>query len=335
MTSLDRWKHCVVHIEFRPSEEDIEKARSGTAVFVKYKGKYFLVTAFHLVKDTETSSGKPIFNGTLFRVPLLTELEDEYKKELITKNVFFEKGTLKYQKTPEGIPYLREGEDVPIPKFILLSESTDPTDSAITYSEEKDLAVISLRGRIHEGFGKLFYNDLLFVEELLHLGYQPLSEEEIGLEPSEEGADILTVGFPDHISHTGERADFAYRYGRYLSGDIVLPCFTFGRVSMTSPSLHFFWGDIRVYGGSSGSPIIEDGNLVGVVTHEAVMEMDGDFNKIPFAKATKVKYLPEMFEEQIRKDNVFLDPESIRRRQAEAVKRFEMSEESAISSTDE
>jgi hypothetical protein len=315
MPLLDRWKRCVVNVEFRQPDGKIESSRSGTAIFIAYKDKPFLVTTFHLIKETETGSNKPIFKGLLFRVPLLSELKDDTKKKITTKNVYFdEKGRLCYQKTPNGIPYAHEGKEIAIPKFIPLSESVDPFDSAITISEKYDLVVISLRGRLSEICGKLFLKDLLFVEELLHLGYQPLTMEEIASEPSMEGADIFTVGYPNYISQVGKRCEMTERYEKYMSEDISLPCFTFGKVSMLSPHLPYFWGDLRVYPGNSGSPVIEDGKLIGIVSHEAVIENDEEFIKIPFAKVTKVDILPVMLEEQMKKDVVFADPKTLHKR---------------------
>lgn len=316
--ALYRWKQCVVNLEFGRSNLDPENRRSGTAFLVFYKKKYFLVTAAHLLIDKDISSDNPINQRLfkqMFRVSLLDELNDEKKRRLITKNLFFDdKGRLHYQKTPKGIPLHHNGEDIAGSRGIQLSESIEKVDSAVTISLDLDIAVISLRVRLDELFDKMFMDELSFGEALLHLGYQPITLEEIGNEPTQEGADLFTVGFPADVSHIHKREDICGKYDQYYSVDVVLPCFTFGKVSTNYPDLHYFWGDLRVYPGNSGSPIIEDRKLVGIVSSEAVIEYDGDFIRIPVAKATKAKFLPDLLDEQIRKDDLFVDPKTLHTR---------------------
>jgi hypothetical protein len=316
--ALHRWKQCVVNLEFGRSGLKPEDRRSGTAFLVFYKARYFLVTAAHLLIDKEVNSDKPINQRLfkqMFRASLLDELNDEKKRKLVTKNLFFDdKGQLHYQKTPKGIPLPHEGEDIAASRGIQLSESIEKIDSAVTISPDLDIAVISLRVRLGELFDKMFMNELSFGEALLRLGYQPITVEEIGDEPTQEGADLFTVGFPADVSHVHKREDIRGKYDEYYSIDVVLPCFTFGKVSMNYPELQYFWGDLRVYPGNSGSPIIEDGKLVGIVSKEAVIEYDGDFIRIPFAKATKAKFLPNLLDEQIRKDDSFADPKTLHKR---------------------
>ena len=250
----------------------------------------------------------------MLRVPLLSELNDEEKRKLITKNFFKRKGKLIQQKTPKGIPYSHKGRDIASPKFIQVSESLKPSDSAVTISKENDIAVISLRGRLGEIFSRTFWNEPILVEELLLLGYQPLVIDEIGQEPSQEGSEIFTVGYPSHISQIKRRKEIIGEFEKFLSTDVSLPCFTFGRISMTSPELPYFWGDLRVYIGNSGCPIIEGEKFVGIVTHDAVIEANDRINNVPFAKATKAKFLPAMFDEQIKKDKKFVNPATLPKR---------------------
>ncbi len=318
MQSLERWKHCVVNIEFGQPDGEVQDRQSGTGIFIGYKGKYFLVTAAHLLLDRRVGSDKPPYTQIfqqMLRVPLLNELRDENKRKLITKNFYFdEKGQLFQQKTPTGIPYPHKSEEIAAPKFIQVSESTEPEYSAVTLSQENDIAIISLRGRLGEIFTKIFWNEPILVEELFLLGYQPVLAEELGLEPSQEGVDVFTVGFPSHISQVGIRNEIIEKYDLFFSTDISLPCFTFGKISMVSPDLPYFWGDLRVYRGNSGCPVIEDDKIVGIVTHDAVIEEKNTLNNVPFAKATKAKYIIEMLEEQMKKDERFTDPTTIYKR---------------------
>lgn len=315
---LPRWKRCVVNVEFGRTDLKPEDRRSGTAIFVVYGGRYFLVTAAHLLIDPEIGSDKPVSQQIfrqMFRVSLLDELTDEKKRKLVTKNLFFdEKGQLRYQKTPKGIPLPHKGEEIAGSRGIELSESNETKDSAVTVSKEIDLAVISLRVRLGELFDKTFMNELSFGEALLHLGYQPVTIEEINEEPTQEGADIFTVGFPSTVSHVHKRGEIIGKYDEFYSSDVALPCFTFGKISTIYPDLHYFWGDLRVYPGNSGSPVVEDGKLVGIVSSEAVIEYEKDFLSIPVAKATKAKFLGHLLDEQIRKDDSFVDPKTLHTR---------------------
>jgi hypothetical protein len=305
-------------VEFGQSDGDAQKRQAGTAVFILYKGKFFLVTAAHLLIDKKIGSEKPIYSQIfrlMFRVPLLNELKEEVKKKIITKNYYFNNsGHLYQQKAPKGIPYQHNGEDIAAPKFIQLSESIEPDYSAVTISEENDLAIISLRGRFNEIFPKIFWNEPIFAEELQLLGYLPITIDEIGLEPSQEGVDVFTIGYPDHVSRVEKRNDIIGKYDTFLSIDITLPCFTFGKVSMVSTYLPYFWGDLRIYIGNSGSPVIEDEKIVGIVTHDAVIEENNNLNNVPFTKATKAKFIFGMLEEQMKKDERFLDPTTLHKR---------------------
>lgn len=315
MRSLGRWKRCVVNVEFGQFNSEAQHRQSGTAIFVKYKEKFFLITAAHLIIDTNIGSNKPIYHQLykeMFRVPQLTEFEDENKRKIMTKNLYFnEEGQIYIQKTRNGIPFQHEGKDIVSPKFIELSESSESEDSAVTISQENDLAVISLRGRLTEGILKVLMNEPIFVEELLLLDYLPITIDEIGTEPSREGADIFTVGYPAHISQVEKRDDIIGNYEKFFSVDITQPCFTFGKVSMLTPNLSYFWGDLRVYIGNSGCPVIEDEKLVGIVTHDAVIENNTKLNNVPFAKATKAKYIFNLLDEQLKKDAAFLDPATL------------------------
>jgi len=311
---IDRWKKCVVNVEFGQPDSDPKDRKAGTAIFIVFRGKFFLVTAAHLVIDKRIASNKST-NSRIFRqmirVPSLSELKDEEKRKIIDKNIFEENGKLMQQRAPPGIPFQHKGENIAIPKYIELSESIDPSDSAITIDEENDIAIISLRGRLGEMHKKMFWNEPILVEELLLLGYQPLSEDEIGQEPSQEGSDIFTVGYPSHISQIGTRENISGKYERFISTDITVPCFTFGKISMINPELPFFWGDLRVYFGNSGCPVVENDIMVGIVTHDAVIEENERINNVPFAKATKTKFLFPLIKEQILKDERFVDPSTL------------------------
>jgi hypothetical protein len=76
-----------------------------------------------------------------------------------------------------------------------------------------DLAVISLRIRVSEYLLNLLPKpEPIFAEELVKLGYQPITIDEIGEEPSREGAEIFTVGYPAHVSQIKQREEIVNKY---------------------------------------------------------------------------------------------------------------------------
>jgi hypothetical protein len=319
MKSLDRWKHCVVNVEFGNIIDNTENRKSGTAIFVYYKERFFLITARHLLIDTKVGSDKPELDQIyyrLFRVPLLDELKDEEKLKIIKKSIFCdENGDLCYEYIFNENLAKREGEYIAAPNSIEVSESANIKDCPVTTSKDIDLAVISLRIRVSEFIHKIFpIPDPIFAEELVKLGYQPITVDDIGEEPSHEGAEIFTVGYPAHVSQIEKRDEIINRYENYFSTDITLPCFTFGRVSLLSQYISYFWGDLRIYSGNSGCPVFENEKLVGIVTHDAVIDEDIGVNHVPFAKATKAKYIQKLLDDQIIKDDAFVDPKNLHER---------------------
>jgi hypothetical protein len=87
------------------------------------------------------------------------------------------------------------------------------------------------------------------------------------------------------------------------SRHVSLPTFSFGRVAMLHELLPHFWGDLTIYPGNSGGPVIENESLVGVVVQQAVLrEPNGQPQRVPFCKAIKCKYLKELLAQQIEKD---------------------------------
>lgn len=156
-----------------------------------------------------------------------------------------------------------------------------------TFSEPRlDLAIISLDQRHPE-----------FADELHQRGYVPVGLEDISNEPSAEGAEIFTVGFPQATAVLGERqlhpaeANWSSRY-------VSLPAFSFGKVSMLHPDLSFFWCDISAYPGNSGGPVIEGNKLVGIVSAQAIHEG----SRIPFAKIIKASHIRSVLNVQFKKD---------------------------------
>lgn len=76
---------------------------------------------------------------------------------------------------------------------------------------------------------------------------------------------------------------------------------------MLTPFLPFFWGDISIYGGNSGGPVVTNDGLIGIVSEQATIPVEkvpGVKVRIPFAKITKAKYVRELLDIQIQKDRI-------------------------------
>jgi S1-C subfamily serine protease len=164
-----------------------------------------------------------------------------------------------------------------------------------TYSTpDLDLALVSLDQK-----------DSRYAEQLIDLGYEPISSDLIDESPSSEGADIFTVGFPSAtalIRQVSQHPASAHWASSYIS----LPVFAFGKVSMLHEMLPFYWSDMSIFPGNSGGPVIENGKLVGVVSAQATLPIDDVPNvrtRIPFGKIIKTVYVKGLLDIQEQKDS--------------------------------
>jgi hypothetical protein len=177
--------------------------------------------------------------------------------------------------------------------------------AAYTFSQEQDLGIISLDGRMN--FSKRF------ADELEQLGYVPVALSDFEDQPSAEGAEVFSVGYPSAISILDQR-ELHPAQANWSSSEYSLPVFAFGRVAMLHPEMAEFWCDMSIYGGSSGGPVIERDRAVGIVeanardfadivdeTEEPSEEMRARL-RIPFARVIKARYVKELLAMQLQKD---------------------------------
>jgi S1-C subfamily serine protease len=83
----------------------------------------------------------------------------------------------------------------------------------------------------------------------------------------------------------------------WSSSHVSLPVASYGRVSMVHPELSFFWADMSIYPGNSGGPVVEADKLVGIVSGQPVIPVEGDQTlrtRIPFARITKASGLHDL-----------------------------------------
>jgi hypothetical protein len=313
MASLQDWKRAVVHLECagdtksfdeRTAEwlELVDKMRSGkispkewydrnleiakehkamrfqgTALFLEHESRRYLLTARHVLDET---IARCVNRGV-----------DPSSAELAEKRIF------------SIIFRVLNPDDARDPNSIrphLMNLNTGlPSWMPYTFSEypQPDLAIISL-----DNDGNLYGK--AFGEELVTLGYSPISSSEIMDEPSAEGVDVYTVGFPRKVSVL-VTLPLPLAVTNWSSSDISVPAYSFGKISMLHPILPFFWVDMSIFPGNSGGPIVENGQLVGIISSQPFINVDSKPDiqvRAPFAKAFKAEFIRGLLAEQIGKD---------------------------------
>jgi hypothetical protein len=285
---LEQWKQAVVHLEAAADEATFEERAAspllggrdlrfgGTALYVRDGEKRYLVTARHVLTDPEVAARS---------LPDLAArgLSDEQQRTIIEGWIF---GVV------FRVPGLDEFKSNPTatPEFLMDLGAGDPRRAPYSFSSQYiDLAVISFNGPGSTATGR-------FAADLDRAGYRPVPLEHVGDEPTAEGAEILSVGFPA-ASVLGEQ-DLHPAQAYWASKFVSLPVFAFGRVAMLHSGLDSFWGDISTYPGAGGGPVVQDERLVGIVSAQASVE---DV-RIPYARITKARHIRALIEEQDRKD---------------------------------
>lgn len=307
MKSLDDWKSAIVHFECGNWNTDPNKRLKGTGIFIKRERKFFLLTAAHVIANkNDDTNNQPILSH-LYPIPSYNALKDgEIRKLLKKKFKRDEKGNLSvYLSDPKN----ELGEWKEIPDYLELSEPCSFDYWPIAIDKKRDIAVISLRPRLPRALGTTHH----FPQELMLMGYQPIIEDDLASEPSEVGAEIYTIGYPSDIALIQERGnEISEGYEKWGSVDVSVPIYAFGKVAMLEDNLDYFWGDVRVYPGNSGSPIIENGKLVGIVTHQGIInqgeskKIDNQYLSVPFAKVAKAKFVIDLINEVISKDEKYV-----------------------------
>lgn len=192
-----------------------KETSSGTAVYIKYNNREYLVSAKHVLAD------KTISNYLSQNISIRTPLD------------FYLNGHIN--------------------NFIV--NNTNKLNYAI--SDSVDLCIISLQGAEADGIRNLLKVD----------GYAPILINEKDLSYSFKTTDdIIAIGYPEIAS-----VQKLKRWNKLQTGDIVVPVTTFGKVSMFHKSIPFFFGDITVYPGNSGGPIICNNKLIGIVSAQAII----------------------------------------------------------------
>ncbi len=320
---LETWKRAVIHLECATdsvgmwdrikqsdadreqyelgkmsleeiSERFVQHSRDvrfrGTAVFVRHHDRRYLVTARHLLHDDLSAEReiKDQLEGRWGAPPSAPDDIDPEIVEGINKRIF----SIIFR-----VPGLDETANASMdgrPEYLMNVGAGGYI--RYTFSDpETDLAIISLEG-----------TELRFSQDLESRGYQAIPSDEFNEGPSAEGAEVFTVGFPNATAIL-ETRPLSRKEAHWASAAVSLPVFAFGKIAMLHSSLPFFWSDMSIYPGNSGGPVIEGRKLVGIVSAQATIPIEGPNPRgpavrIPFAKAVKAGQLRLLLDEQLAKD---------------------------------
>jgi len=260
----------------------------GTALFLSHGGRRYLLTARHVVWD-ELSAKR--------------ELEEEVQRtrswpEATREHLLRSAAQRAHDKIFNiifRVPSLDEVLSKPGNREFLMNLGAGASFTVpYTFSQPAlDLAVISLDQR-----------NSRFADELISLGFAPVSSKEIADGPDAEGQEVFTIGFPSSTALLGQVSQHPASVP-WSSSHFSLPVSSFGRVSMLHEQLPFFWADMSIYPGNSGGPVVGNQRLVGIVSAQAILPVDGAPDvrmRIPFGRIIKAGFVRELIEVQEQKD---------------------------------
>ncbi|WFO17123.1 serine protease [Cellulophaga baltica 4] len=316
---INKWKKAVIHLECATDSEHYEdkikridesqkllndgkiteeeyiiqltgKSRDirsqGTAIFLKHNEKRYLVTARHVVWDKLSAEMN------------IKKAVDEYNKnggvnqEIL--NRLNENATNEIFRIIFRVPSIEEISKGSKAKSFLMNLQAGGSYRYTFSNPNFDLAIISLD-----------FGDSTFADELIDLGFEPIAINDIESAPIEEGKEVFTVGFPQATSLLGQLS-ISSAENNWSSSYFSAPVFSFGKISMFHNLLNFFWTDMSIYPGNSGGPVILENKLVGVISAQALIDVEGSSEnlktRIPFGKIIRAKYILELLKIQEDKE---------------------------------
>jgi len=85
---------------------------------------------------------------------------------------------------------------------------------------------------------------------------------------------------------------------------------------MLHHELPWFWADISIYPGNSGGPVVANDRLVGIVSSQAIIPVEGAPDartRIPFGRIVKTRFVHALLKEQERRDRQLANPSTERK----------------------
>jgi hypothetical protein len=256
----------------------------GTAVFLTHKNRRYLVTARHVLTDPKIAAGAPGMDTPAW-VPEIYPGERQERHQQRIDNWIF--------PIIFRVPSLDEvkagGVDRPLAFLMNLAAGVTWMLPYTFSTPALDLAVISLD---QSGLTRTF------ADELVSVGFAPATLDDVAAQPSAEGAEIYSVGYPDATATLGT-LPLHQAVAHWASSAFSVPVSAFGRVGMLRDDLDHFLADMSIYPGNSGGPVIEDDKMVGIVSAQARVEEV----RVPFAVVTKSSFIASLIEQQAAKDS--------------------------------
>jgi len=214
---------------------DLLPRPSGTAIFVLYNKKYYLITARHVILDTTYSNNN---NNKISPKIFLVESPQtliNHSGDVIDKN---------------GNLYIKNRNVLAILYKLSSYELSSP---------QQDLGVIGLDDNY---FTKLFTN------KLIQGGYTPITLSDINTLCSiKEGEKIFAVGYPVE-SEIFNKGALPKPYLSWEGWSVTLPTISWGTIGNVLKNENHFEGNIFVYHGFSGGAVIAKNKLIGITSGE-------------------------------------------------------------------
>jgi hypothetical protein len=215
-------------------------SHTGTAVYVKDGNRKYLITAKHVLLDSALTRQK-IYEQAHQLLKPGESVEAIYSRISIRTPIEYARNN----SINNRAVYNYEHVSSRLQPYVLLPDQSD-----------NDIAVISLQEKNYKLLDEILQQD----------GYQPIPIDKINSpQDVNVGEDIYTIGFPENISVVG-KVNLPSKTQMFQLNQIVSPFTTFGKVSMSSASLNFFYAAVPISFGNSGGPVIKDGRLVGIVS---------------------------------------------------------------------
>jgi|SRR3990170_1319482 len=267
-TNILKWLHATINIECEPSyrrEEDrlwrllgdnkitFEEYRQktanlnltrvkGSAIYFLFNKKHYLITARHVLIDTTSIYDTLSFykNGyDVFQKIFLVEHPQNITKHNIVK-------ADKYGNIVDA----SHNEDT----FIMGISTLNCKLS----SPQQDLGILMLDE---------IYDSKSFIRALEEKGYIPIEIADIdticNIKTNEK---IFAIGYPDESLVLNKWQFLPRALLNWESWGVAIPVISYGEIEANSNDTDYFYGNIFVYLGFSGGPVIRGGKLIGITS---------------------------------------------------------------------
>jgi hypothetical protein len=258
-TDIKRWERSVINIECQELSYTPEEIDQLIGI-EKLQGKFLtddqeLERRVALGRQTNPVSGTAIYvadSGRKYLVTAKHVIYDPQESKSTTGPRLFRDISI---RTPYEYFLKKKVNDASI-----LTTGYGPVSPFYLSDDATDIGIISLQASLTNFLIKTLEED----------GYEPISMEDINrTEEITTGDAIAAIGYPD-ISRVG----VFQKRNDYQSNIVVLSVSTFGNIAMAHGQLSYFIGDITVYPGNSGGPIIKDNKLIGIVSGQVLIPVD-------------------------------------------------------------